>query len=43
MKELSAMNFPIITAFIVYNKYEYVELSFTFNSRKSLISFLFLP
>ena len=39
MEALSAMNFPLSTAFIVFHKFEYVVASFLLNSRKSLISF----
>ena len=36
---LSAMNFPLSTAFIVSHRFEYVVSLFSLNSRKTLISF----
>ena len=36
---LSAMNFPLCTAFIVSHRFEYVVSLFSLNSRKVLISF----
>jgi hypothetical protein len=42
MNALSAVNFTLSTAFIVYHKFGYTAPSFSLNSRKSLAS-LFLP
>ena len=39
MEVLSAMNFPLSTAFIVLHKFGYVVPSFSLNSRTSLIFF----
>jgi hypothetical protein len=39
LEALRAMRFPHSTAFIVSYKYEYVALSFSLNSKESLISF----
>jgi hypothetical protein len=39
MEELSAMNLPLSTAFIVSHKYGYVVSLFSLNFSKSLISF----
>jgi hypothetical protein len=38
MKALSAMNFPLITVFIVFYKFGYGVFSFSLNTMKSLIS-----
>ena len=42
LEALKAMNFPLRSAFIGSHKFGYVVASFSFNSKKSLIS-LFLP
>jgi hypothetical protein len=40
---LEALSFPLRTAFTVSHKFGYVVTSFSLNSKKSLISFLFVP
>jgi len=42
LEALTALSFPLSTAFIVSHKFGYVVPSFPLNSKKSLIS-LFLP
>jgi hypothetical protein len=40
-QSLRALSFPLRTAFIVSHKFRYVVVSFSLNSKKSLISFFF--
>jgi len=43
LQALRAMSLPLSTDFNVSHKFEYVVTSVSLNSKKSLISFLFLP
>jgi hypothetical protein len=42
LERFRTMSFPLSTAFIVSHMFVYVVPSFSLNSKKSLISFLFL-
>ena len=43
LEVLRALSFPLRTALIVFHKFWYVLLSFSLNSKKSLISFFISP